>query len=342
MKNRFSVLLLLPFFCLAGCMKLTDKNAGDQPSDKARLGFDISVTRDGKPLTKGELVDATDLLATMDTRRPFSLVAIEESTGSLLLDNQPAYSDAKGDYSLYLDGSLLQIPTQVLFSAYYPYVKDITYEGGASAYAIPFQASETEAGPLVSKTVQRSIYQLNTLPLEFGHITNDIGFKVCDVTPTEALQGHIRLRSLTAHNVASAGVYVNDINVSRGNWNYQGYYRQVTVFEGDEKVGVGSSNEQAAGRRFYAIPDEIVMGKQYVEAVFDVEAFDYAGEHYGALSGISRKYLIYGLLPGNVMQPGKQYTFHIGLDLSSLYREISFNAGISDWETKIYEHNEDF
>ena len=23
-------------------------------------------------------------------------------------------------------------------------------------------------------------------------------------------------------------------------------------------------------------------------------------------------------------------------------REISFNAGISDWETKIYEHNEDF
>ena len=51
---------------------------------------------------------------------------------------------------------------------------------------------------------------------------------------------------------------------------------------------------------------------------------------------------IYGILPGNTMAPGKQYTFHLGMDLASIYREISFTAGIGDWETKIYENNMDF
>ena len=42
------------------------------------------------------------------------------------------------------------------------------------------------------------------------------------------------------------------------------------------------------------------------------------------------------------MAPGKQYTFHLGIDLASIYREISFTASVGDWETKIYENNEDF
>ena len=232
-------------------------------------------------------------------------------------------------------------------------MKDVTFEQGNRAYSIPFQATDTEAGPLVSRTVERSITQLNTLPLEFGHITNDIGFKVCDVTPTKALQGLIHLRKLVAGNVASAGVYVNDITLGRGNWDFQGYYRNVTVFEGDEKVGVGSSEERFVGRdalvehmaesaRFYAIPDDIIMTRQWVEVEFDVEGFTIGDEYYAPLPGQVRKYLLYGILPGNTMIPGKQYTFHLGLDLSSLYREITFDASVNDWETKIYENNDDF
>lgn len=347
---------------LAGCQRLPSPDA---ILKHARLFFDISVTRDGEaipegriaprviPSTKGEMVDATDLLATMDIRKPFSLIGVEQQSGSILLNNVPVNSGTDGRYALDLEEGLLDIPSQILFSAYYPHVKDINYLQGNQAYSIPFAAAETEAGPLVSKTVERSIAQLNTLPLEFGHITNDIGFKICDVTPAKELQGHIHLRKLTAHNVASAGVFVNDIAHSRGNWDFQGYYRTVTVFEGDARVGVGSSQELFVGHnalvehmaessRFYAIPDDILMGRQYVEVEFDIEGFEHAGEYYGSLPGQVRKYLIYGLLPGNVMVPGKQYTFHIGLDLSSIYRQIDFNATVNDWETKIYENNEDF
>ena len=39
---------------------------------------------------------------------------------------------------------------------------------------------------------------------------------------------------------------------------------------------------------------------------------------------------------------GKQYTFHIGIDLTSVYKEIVFSATVSDWETAIYENNDDF
>lgn len=324
----------------------------------SRVYFDISVTREGEPIpqeriTKGEIVDAADLLATMDIRKPFSLIGIDRESGAVLLDNTPVHSGTDGRYSLYLGGSLLEIPSQILFSAYYPHVKDLSYHKGNQAYSIPFDAAQTEAGPLVSRTVERSIAELNTLPLEFGHITNDIGFKICDVTPDKALQGHMRLRKLTAHNVASAGVYVNDIINGRGNWDFQGYYRSVNVFEGDAPVGVGSSGELFVGRdalvsrmaessRFYSIPDDVILGRQYVEVLFDVEGFDYEGERYSPLPGQVRKYLIYGILPGNTMVPGKQYTFHIGLDLSSIYRKISFGAAVDDWETKIYENNEDF
>lgn len=352
MKNFFQATFFLLAALTMGCVKMSGPEPTASFSASHKLDFDITVTRED--LTKGDIVDAEDLLiATMDTRRPFSLIAVEEDSGTLLLDNRPVHSE-NGRYTYYMDNGLLDIPTPVLFSAYYPYVKDVTYEDAAhQAYSIPFQSTETEAGPLVSKTVETSIRQLNTLPLTFTHITNDIGFRVCDVTAEKQMQGHIRLRKLIAHQVAGAGVYLNDIVLGRGDWNYQGYYREVTVFEGDAPVGIGPANERFVGKdalvermkdshRFYAIPDRIVMGKQYIEAVFDVDSFTLNGETYGALQNQVLKYPIYGILPGNVMAPGKQYTFHLGIDLASIYREISFTASVGDWETKIYENNEDF
>ncbi len=340
----------------SACSGLEDIPGKDERSKQ--LGFNIRVTRDGKDLdtkgykTKAE-IDAGDMLATMDTRLPFGLVGIEKGTNAVLLDNSPVYSTLDGGYKKVFESEFWKIPTTVLFSAYYPYVNSIIYGKENREYSIPYTVNEVEAGPLVSKTTERSIEQLNVLPLEFQHITNDIGFKVCDVTPMEDLQGLIHLRKMTATNVASAGVYVNDLAVSRGNWNYQGYYRTVTVFDGNELVGVGSDNEKYVGyntledlketsHRYYAIPDEIEMAKQCVEVVFDVDGFTHNNFDYPPLENQVLHYMLYGLLPDNVLVPGKQYTFHIGLDLSSIYHEITFAPSISGWETKIYENNEDF
>ena len=216
-------------------------------SDSKQLGFNIRVTRDGKELnTKGE-IDAGEMLATMDTRLPFGLVGIEKGTNTVLLDNSPVFSTGDGGYRKVFESSFWEIPTKVIFSAYYPFVTSIVYGDENRAYSIPYTVNELEAGPLVSKTTERSIEQLNILPLEFQHITNDIGFKVCDVTPMEELQGLIHLKKMIATNVASAGIYFNDLAVNRGNWNYQGYYRTVTVFDGDARVGVGSDNEKFVG-----------------------------------------------------------------------------------------------
>ena len=158
---------------------------------------------------------------------------------------------------------------------------------------------------------------------------------------------------MTATYVAQAGVFVNDVALSQGHWNRQGYYCDVVVFEGDAKLGVGSENELFIGRnqlvdkksdsfRYYSIPDEIQMGKQTVEVVYDVEGFTMDDEQFPPLEGQIGRFSLYGLLPGNTFIYGKQYTFHLGMDLSTLYQSISFSGSVGDWQTKIYEDNEDF
>ena len=353
MKRAIAFLAFAAALSAQSCMsgKLDDIPA--PPALSSRLGFDITVTREGIPVTKGEMVDAADLAASMDPSRPFSLIAIDEDTESLLLDNMPVYSGSDGNYSTFLEGGILKIPTQILFSAYYPHIHHVNYGDSYHSYSIPFKADETDAGPLVSKTVERCIQELNTLPLEFRHITNDVGFRICDITPAPEIQGLIRLRKLIAHNVASAGVYLNDLVLGRGDWSYQEYYRDVVVFEGDAPVGVGSANELFVGqdalveqmsqsKRFYAIPDEVLMGRQYVEAIFDVDSFTLNGFTYPPLKDQVTKFPIYGVLPDNVMVPGKQYTFHLGLNLGTIYQEITFTASVSSWQTMIYENNHDF
>ena len=79
-----------------------------------------------------------------------------------------------------------------------------------------------------------------------------------------------------------------------------------------------------------------------MEVVFDVEGFTYNGFYYGPLEIQVAKYMLYGLLPNNEFIYGRQYAFHIGLDLSSVYHTITFAPSVSDWETKIYENNDTF
>ena len=332
-------------------------------SKQKKIDYEVMVTRDGKVLTKaGSGVMATkgtgtysasDNVATMDSSIPFGLIGIDADTRELVVDNKMVYQDAAGGYSGYFDQFFWGEANKINFSAYYPHVGSINYGDRNESYSIPYSVRETEAGPLVSKTVQKAIDQLNMVPLVFQHITNDIGFKICDVTPMEELQGLIHLRKLTATNVAQAGVFVNNVEGSTGTWQRQAYYKRIVVFDGDAKVGVGSENEKFVGydtledqmidsHRYYSIPDDIEIGKQCVEVVFDVEGFTHNGIEYSPLKEQVFKYMLYGLLPNNEFVYGKQYTFHIGLDLSSVYHQITFAPSVSEWETKIYENNEDF
>ena len=367
-SNAFAFLMALS---LISCLKVDEL-----PSSKKGLpageqvGFNISVTRDGESIdpnrqgvmTKGGIQTKADAgsyesgekIATMDTDIPFGLVGIDYDHHALVVDNVKVNS-SDSRYGTFLDSMFWQdIRTEsISFSAYYPYVRDVTYGDELETYSIPYTVEETQAGPLVSKTVEMAVAQLNMIPLEFQHITNDIGYKICDVTPDPALQGLVHLRKLTAYNVASAGIFVNDITLSQGIWHRQGYYRNVLVFEGDAKVGVGSENELFVGfdtledrlansHRYYSIPDEIKIGKQFVEVVFDVDGFEHAGFYYQPLKEQVARYMLYGLLPDNVFVYGRQYTFHIGIDLSSIYQAITFAPSVGDWETKIYENNDEF
>lgn len=342
------------------CSDLDDISFPDASKGKQKMGFDILVTRDGEAvspersgiMTRGAGFDEAENLATMNPDIPFGLIGIDYEHETLVLDNAKVGA-SDGSYSGWFDNYLWEASNVISFSAYYPYVDEVNYGLSYESYSIPYSVEDTDAGPLVSKTVEKAIDQLNMVPLVFQHITNDIGFKICDVTPAPELQGLIHLRKLTATNVASSGIFTNDIQNSTGTWHRQAYYRKVVVFEGDAKVGVGSENEKFVGyetlegrlkdsHRYYSIPDDIEIGKQCVEVVFDVESFTLDGYTYPKLEGQTAKYMLYGLLPGNVFEYGKQYTFHIGLDLSSVYRQITFTPTVSEWETKIYENNDDF
>ena len=331
--------ILIPILCLAlsatACsLDMELPNSPERNAGTKQVSFPVKVTREGKTIpdaaiTKGGEVESANMIATMDQSIPFGIIGIDIETGSLLLDNETVYSTG-GQYKGFFDAALWDVPATVSFSAYYPYVNSIVYGDDLESYSIPFTSAETEAGPLVSKTVLAAVEQLNMVPLEFQHITNDIGFKICDVTTEPGLQGLIHLRKVTATKVASAGIFVNDIVAGEGFWHRRGYYRDVVVFEGDAIVGVGMENEKFIGKtdlvermafshRYYAIPDEIIMGKQCVEVEYDVDGFTLHGFEYGALKDQKAHFMLYGVLPDNIMAYGKQYTFHLGLDTGKLY-----------------------
>jgi len=355
--------ILVPAALLAmavSCVELDDAPTfKEAPSGKQKMDFSIMVTREGQEVEEARTgimtrssVDGTDKIATMDTGIPFGLVGIDYENGRLVLDNAAVASDGTL-YSGTFDNYLWEASERISLSAYYPHVEAVTYGDELENYTIPYSVKDTEAGPLVSKTVEQAVNQLNMIPLVFQHITNDIGYKIADITPDEQLQGHIHIRKVTATNVAQAGIFINDILNNTGSWHRQAYYRNVVVFEGDARLDAGMENEKFIGydslvdrladsHRYYSIPDDIEIGKQCVEVIYDVESFQIGGFTYQALNNQVARFMLYGLLPGNTFVYGKQYTFHLGLDLSKIYKQVSFSASVSDWETSIYENNDDF
>lgn len=290
---------------LLSCAKIDDIPNLNKNNEKQKIGFDVLITRDGEVVDKARTGIMTK---SSSDDLPFGLIGIDYQNGQLVLGNA-AVSDNGSGYSGMFDKYLWSSSNKISFSAYYPHVDAVSYGSDLETYAIPYSVSETEAGPLVSKTVEKAINDLNMIPLMFQHITNDIGYKICDVTPVPELQGLIHLRKLTAYNVAQAGVFINDVVNNYGSWHKQAYYRRIVVFEGDALVGVGSENEKFVG--YDTLEDHMAQSHRYYSIPDDIEI-------------------------------GKQNTFHIGLDLSSVYHKITFAPSVGDWETKIYENNDTF
>ena len=350
--KRVPIILAASALLMASCLSKSELEADVH---QRKVDFDVVVTRDGRLLTRsGVSAEGVDQgLTILDGNNPFGLIAVDSEDGRLMIDNASVYGNGDGTWTGYFDDYGWPETSRLSIGAYYPYVNSVSYGDENKTYSIHYTADETDAGPLVSKTVESAISVMKMVPLVFQHVSNDIGFKICDATPSQDLQGLVHIRKLIAHNIAKAGVYVDTLATGGGRWKLQGQMTDIVVFDGDAKVPSGTSNELFVGRdrlsdsysesnRFYSVPDEIKMGKQFVEIVYDVEGFTHNDFYYEPLKGVSAKYLIYGLLPENQFRYGKQYTFHIGIDLSAVYPEITFSPTVGGWETRIYENHEDF
>lgn len=357
-------------FAIISCTTNDEFDSFDHLDKKKDVSFDITITRDGKVNTKADggydnFATTQDLEARLDPSKPFGLMGVDARSNAILINNERVFETA-GIRSATFDSRNWYSAENILLSAYYPYANETEFLSGNRAYLIPYSADATQAGPLVSQPVQRSTSYLDIIPLVFRHITNDIGFRICDITYDPKLRGHMRLRKLSAHNFSTEGFYVDSIGNGGGKWVQKVNCDEIEIFNGNTEVGVGTENELFVGAntlvqnrkhssRFYAIPEDIKMGKQYIEVVFDVDEFDYDGTHYRELKNQVQKFPLYGVLPGNSCICGKQYTFHLGLDLGTLYQPIEFTASVGDWENnysidlnsvwgenKIYEDNDFF
>ena len=360
--------LLLLTAILASCV--SDNETGPVFEDKSgSLNFSYVITQDGEVKTRSEIegggsyATSSNSEAKLDPSRPFGIVGVDANNYSLLIDNLPVY-ERGGSRSLDFNSMAWSLDTRILLSAYYPHVDEVQMIDENRSYVIPYKNEDTEAGPLVSQTVNRRISYMDVIPLVFRHITNNIGFAVSDITENDSLKGHIRIRKLIAHGIATEGIFVDTIGTGNGVWKHQSMHKDLVVYEGDCQVGVGTENEMYVGKdvlvsnfgqsnRFYSIPEEIKMGKQYIEVIFDLETFTYYGVRYRGLKNEVQKFPIYGVLPGNEYEFGKQYIFHLGLNLNAIYKEIEFTATVDDWEdsftsgntqweSKIYVKEDDF
>ena len=90
------------------------------------------------------------------------------------------------------------------------------------------------------------------------------------------------------------------------------------------------------------VPEELKEGKHYVEVIFDVKSFDYDGTHYRGVTGKSQIIPLSGVIPGDMMELGLQYTFVLGMNICTVYRPIEFAATVENWEAKFNGHIMDY
>lgn len=309
--------------------------------------FNITVAKNTKTRTTTKAVTDVDSRTSynaaktngyIDSDLAFGLIGISDESNDVIVDNLPVYEE-NGARRAHLVTSDLEGGSMSV-SAFYPYVSGVRYYDDGS-YVISFTPNDIKKGPLATETVAMKCDQgFETVNLKFHHITNSIGFKVCDITDEEELKGLIHIRKVVLHGLATEGLFVS--NGENSYWMPQGKRQGLVFFEGNDYVEYGEPNALFIGsgsltddkgdcERFYVVPEELKAGKHYVEVTFDVDSFDYDGVHYQATTGKSQRIPLSGVIPDDTFELGLQYTFVLGLNLSSVYRTIEFSASVDEW-----------
>ncbi len=293
--------------------------------------------------------DAVRKNAFLDSDIAFGLVGTDKETMDVLVDNEPIY-EQEGVRTAKLITS--QSSSGLMnVSAYYPYVSSVSYHKDGS-YAISFTPNDIMKGPLASNAVvMRCDQEHETVNLQFHHISNSIGFKVCDITEDEQLKGLMHVRKVVLHGMPTEGMYV--VDGAERHWVPNAKRQNIVFYEGDDNVKCGIENagfltesmlseNSEDCNRFYVVPEELKEGKHYVEVIFDVESFDYYGTHYRGVTGKSQIIPLAGVIPGDIMELGLQYTFVLGMNICTVYRPIEFAATVDNWEAKFNGHIMDY
>lgn len=284
--------------------------------------------------------DAENKCAYFDSDMPFGLVGIDTSSNSVLVENLPVY-----EYNGVRTADVITSGESdlMIVSAFYPFVSNVSHHKDGS-YAISFSPNDICKGPLASNAVNmRCDKDYETVNLNFHHISNSIGFKVCDITVDEQLRGYMHIRKVVLHGMPTEGMFVVDGN--DGHWVPNAKRQELVYYEGDDQVVYGEENALFIGNdrltsrkcecnRFYVVPEDLKEGKHYVEIIFDVDEFDYDGTHYSGAKGKSQIISLSGVIPDDMFELGLQYTFVLGMNLCTVYRPIEFTATVKEWEVK--------
>lgn len=279
--------------------------------------------------------------ATLDPDIAFGLIGRDNVAEKVEIDNLPIY-EVNGARSAEVLTSFTS-EAKIDVSAYYPYVQDVSHQIDGS-YVISYGKEELQQGPLVTNTVKMHCgIEYETVNLDFHHIANNIGFKVCDITEDEQLRGYMHVRKVIVHGMAQEGVYV--VNGENSHWVPQAERDSIVIYEGDDIVRYGVENahfiakdaltsDAAATHRFYVVPELLRPDKHYVEVIFDVDGLVYDGTYYRGVTGKSQIIPLSGVIPDDFFELGLQYTFVLGMNLGTVYRTIEFSALVDDWVSR--------
>ena len=355
-----SIVIATSALLLSSCAREDRFNAVSYDQETKTI-FNISVARNTKTktksttmATKSEVVGHTDVdtknvsdysaektHAYLDSRIAFGLVGVDSEDKSFLVDNNPVY-ETEGVRTANLITSSLSSGSMKV-SAYYPHVSSVSCHKDGS-YAISFTPNDIKKGPLASNAVvMRCDQNHETVNLQFHHISNSVGFKVCDITDDEQLKGLMHVRKVVLHGMPAEGLFVVDGENSR--WIPNAKHQNISFYEGNDLVKCGVENADFMGvsklsverencNHIYVVPEEFKEGKHYVEVIFDVDPFEYEGTHYRGAKGQSQIISLAGVIPDDMMELGLQYTFVLGMNIYTVYRPIEFTASVSDWEVK--------
>ena len=277
--------------------------------------------------------------AYLDSDIAFGLIGVDNKDAEVQVDNLPVYENDGVRTANLVTSSLSSGSMSV--SAYYPHVSSVSYHKDGS-YAISFTPNDIKHGPLASNAVDMRCDQVfETVNLQFHHISNSFGFKVCDISYDEQLKGLMHVRKVVLYGMPTEGLFVVDGQDSH--WVPNAKRQPIVIYEGDDLVKCGIENAEfmaAASlsdtkedcNRFYVVPEELKDDKHYVEVIFDVDPFDYEGTHYRGAKGKSQIIPLSGVVPDDELELGLQYTFVLGMNICTVYRPIEFTAAVDDWE----------